>query len=151
MATTFFTGTLAVGLLETADVLARAVVFGTVLAGVAVFAFVFAAVLPGTDLAATGFWVPGLAGALEAATALDLAGALTDLAGLDAVFLTAGLADGLTAAFVDVVVLPVAFFAPAAPRVWDAAAPALPRAGAVGGLALEGDDAVIDLAGLAFT
>jgi hypothetical protein len=82
---------------------------------------------------------------------LDEAVALADLAGVGAVFLTPGLAAGLTAAFGDAAVLPAAFFAPVATRAWDATAPALPRTGLVGGLALEGDDVVIDLAGLAFT
>jgi hypothetical protein len=119
---------------------------------VGVLATVLAAVLPGADLAATGFLEPGLTAALATGVlagleVLDDAVALTDLAGADAVFLTAGLA----AAFGGAAVLPAAFFAPVATRVWDATAPALPRAGLVGGLALEGDDVVIDLAGLAFT
>ncbi|WP_197026498.1 hypothetical protein [Hylemonella gracilis] len=60
------------------------------------------------------------------------------------------MAAAFTAAFGDALVLPVVF-APVAPRFGDAAAPALTRAGLAGDLALEGDDVVIDLAGLAFT
>jgi hypothetical protein len=143
-----FTGALAAGLLETAGVLARGAGFGADLLGV--LGAVFTAVLPGTDLAASGFLAPDLTKVLAAGVVLAALGDL-DLAEVDAVFLTAGLATGLPPAFGGAVLLPVAFFAPAATRVWDATAPALPRTGLVGGLALVGDDVVIDLAGLAFT
>ncbi|EGI78043.1 hypothetical protein [Hylemonella gracilis] len=142
----FFTGTaLGAAVLAFVGDLARGAGFGEVLEAV------LATALPVTGLAdVVAFLETVLTGALETAAVLDLAGDFTALAGTG-VFLTTGFAAALTAALEGTAFLLAVFFAPAAARVWDAAAPALPRGGLPGGLAFEGDDVLIDLAGLAFT
>ncbi|MFO6418841.1 hypothetical protein ACLBKS_01395 [Hylemonella sp. W303a] len=107
--------------------------------------------LPVTVLTtAVAFLETDLTGALETAVALDLAWDFTGLAGAEA-FLATGFAAVLAAALEGTACLLAVFFAPVAPRAWDAVAPTLPRGGLPGDLAFEGDDVLIDLAGLAFT